>query len=117
MPGDFSRALKDAGLVTQKQIDREETQKERRQKRAGVGMNPRNEFRSVKDFLKSLPVRLKSPADMKTVFRDFHWLADDLALNHQKRARCHAFLCRVQTELESQKSDFLEWLEKEVRKY
>jgi hypothetical protein len=80
-------------------------------------MNPRNEFASVKDFLKSLPARLKSPADMGKVFKDFHWLADDLALNRKKRARCHAFLCRVQVELESQKSDFLEWLEKEVRKY
>gem|GEM_PF-6610007 len=123
--GSIRSELVRLGLVSresaEQQQKRERIQAERRNKKANrkvVGLNPRNRFASVKEFLEELPRRLKKPTDMKDVFRDAHWLANDLALNRNKRDRLHAFLCRVAeniAEMESQA--FAEFLRKEIRKY
>lgn len=100
---------------------RERIQAERRSRKVNhkaVGLNPRNRFASVKEFLKELPSRLVRPADMKEVFRDAHWLADDLALNRNKRARLHAFLCRIAERTNQMDfQDFVAFLKEEIRKY
>lgn len=118
---DISSELLRLGIVSKEAVEqkqkRERIQSERRNKKVHlkIGLNPRNRFASVKEFLEDLPRRLKSSADMKDTFRDAHWLADDLALARDKRNRLHSFLCRIAEKIDNH--GFTEFLDKEIRKY
>lgn len=116
--GSLSDELLKAGLVTKKQADRQRVQDERREKRHNP-QNPRNRFTSVKEFLDHVERELKnSPDVMKEIFRDAHWLADDLALNRKKRGRLHALLCRIAENITWMDSkQRAEYLKEEIRKY
>lgn len=121
----FQSELVRLGLVSkesaEQQQKRERIQAERRNKKANykaVGLNSRNRFASVKEFLEELPKRLKKPTDIKDAFQDAHWLADDLALNRNKRGRLHAFLCRIAERInETDLDGFAEFLNQEISKY
>jgi hypothetical protein len=100
--GTLSQQLLEAGLVTEKQVKRQQIQEKRREKRSRP-KNSRNRFSSVKEFLESLEDRLDaSSPNVREILKDLHWLADDLTLNRQKRNRLHGFVCRLAEQVAEQ---------------
>lgn len=101
---DLSAELLRAGLITQKQHDRQRPQEERREKKAERKSQGRTGFHSLRDFLEDACRRLSGGYSrnlMKQIVREAHGVADSLSLTDRRRKRMHAFLARVEEGLQS----------------
>lgn len=113
--GSLQDELRRAGLVTEKQVQRQQIQEQRRVRRH----SSRNQFSSVRDFLASVGSRLSaSNCNTKEIFTDAFWLGDDLPLNRGQRSRLYKFLYMlVENTRGMDMQERVHYLAEKIRKY